>query len=481
MAFRKSKQMNLKATRPTFRLHRKAVRCRCFALVVLLVILGTCPLSAQSSLSRDNPASSIFSPAVELTVPKDVPLRVSLRKSVAVRKVGQPLQTYLTESVYAFDRVVIPKGSELDGRIVALLPPPRLKKASYYLNADFSPHRIVLVQFFTLILPSGLRIPVQTKIVPDVGIGIVMRLHANPPNGKAASRSRSFITNQWHLAIAQAKPSALWKNFKHLLSAEWPYHRQKFSAGTVFVAELEQPLDFGAVKIPPSEEQAIGRLPSANTRAFARLTTGLSSSISLPGASVNAVLTRPVFSTTCQLLLPVGTHLEGTVVRAKPARRLHRNGHLLFRLDSVKLPSSISRSIEMSLQGIEAPQSSHLRMDSEGEASVADSKESRVLRTAFSAVIATSTFDSDSGHAGATITSENRPIGGLSGYKLIGLAIAFGARSPILSRTLGLWGTTQSLYLHFIGPGQNIVLPKNTPVEISFGEYRGYTHHKPSL
>lgn len=483
MAFRKSSEvlsralLNIAAKCRSPRLHRPPAHCRRLALTVILLLSGTVPLFAQSSLPPDNPAFSMPPAAIELTVPEGVPLHVSLKKPLNVRVVGQTLQAYLTEPVYAFDRVVIPKGSELDGRIVALLPPSKRKRAGYYLNADFSPHRTVQVQFAILILPSGLRIPVQTKIAPDVGV--VMRLEANPQNA-SAGRARSFISNQWHSAIAQAKPSALWKSFKHLLSSEWPYHKQKFPAGTVFVAELEQPLDFGAVRIPSSEEQTIGLMPSANTLAFARLTVGLNSAIALPGAPVDAVLTRPVFSKANELLLPVGARLEGTVVRAKPARSLHRNGRLLFRLDRVKLPSGISHPIEMSLQGVEVPQSSRLRMNSEGEASVADSKESRVLRTAFSAAIATSTFDSDSGHAGATATSENRPLGGLSGYKLIGLAIAFGARSPILSRTLGVWGTAQSLYLHFIGPGKNLVLPKNTPIEISFGEYRKPLHHPSS-
>lgn len=416
----------------------------------------------------DSPAVSNDATTVELVLPPGIPLRASLKKALRIRRVGQPIQAYLTEPVYAFDRVVIPKGSELDGHIIALAPPSTGKRVSYYLNADFSPHRIVHVQFGRLILPSGLQIPLRTKIMPD--IGLVMRLESNPRSATIAGRGRTFVANQWHSAIAQVKPSALWKHLKGLLASEWPYHRQKFAAGTVFVAELEQPLDFGTAKIPSSEEEDIGRLPSTNAVAFARLTTGLSSATSPPGASVDAVLTRPVFSSGDKLLLPVGTVLEGTVVRSKPARLLHRNGQLSFKLDGVRLPSQISRPIEMALQGVEVPESSRLRMDSEGETRVANNKASRVLRTAFSAAIATSTFDSDSGHAGATATSENRPIGGLSGYKLIGLAIAFGARSPILSRVLGVSGTAQSVYLHFLGRGQNLVLPKNTPIEISFGQ-----------
>lgn len=416
----------------------------------------------------DKAAPSIPQSTIELAVPKGVPIRVSLKRSVNIKKIGQPIQAYVTESIYVFDRVVIPKGSEVDGRIVALIGPSAGRRVGYYLNGDFSPHRTARIVFDTLILPSGLRISLQTQTVPE--IGTVLKLEANPQKTSLASRGRGLISSQLHLAVSQVKPSALWRHAKRVIWSELPYHKQKFAAGTVFVAELDQPLDFGPAEIPRSAEGAIGQLPSTNALAFARLTTGLSSAVSLPGAPVDAELTRPVFSSDHKLLLPVGTELQGTVVSSKPARRLHRNGRLLFRLDTVKLPSSVSQPVEMALQGLEVPESSHLRMDSEGETRVADNKESRVLRTAFSAAIANSTFDSDSGHAGATATSENRPIGGLSGYKLIGLAIAYGARSPVLSRTFGLWGTAQSVYLHFLTRGQNLVLPKNTPIAISFGQ-----------
>lgn len=434
----------------------------------MMIVAGSGCVFAQPRTSADNSALSTSSPTIELTVPKGVPLRVSLKRPVNIRKIGQPIQAYLTDSVYVFDRIAIPKGSELDGHIVALTRPPASRIAAYYLNADFSPHRLAQVGFDILIMPDGWRIPIQTQTVPE--IGTVLRLEANPQKVTLTGRGRSFISSQWHFVIAQVKPSAVWKRAQRMLASEWPYHRQKFATGTVFVVELQQPLDFGPVKIPRSEEGVIGQLPSTDALAFARLTAGLSSALSAPGAPVDAQLTRPVFSSDHKLLLPVGTELQGTVIRSKPARRLHRNGRLFFKLDRVKLPSTAAQSVEMALQGAEVPESSRLQMNSEGETRVADNKESRVLRTAFSAAIANSTLDSDSGHAGATATSENRPIGGLSGYKLVGLAIAFGARSPILSRTLGFWGTAQSVYLHFLARGQNLILPKNTPIEISFGQ-----------
>lgn len=427
-------------------------------------------------LSRDLPPifstrnAPPLSPPVELTVGKGEPIRVVLKKAVRVKKVGQPITAYTTDAVYAFDRVVVPAGSEVDGHIVKLTPASGLKKTGYYLNADFSSHRAVEVEFDTLILPSGKRISLQTRILPSVGP--ILKLETNPQDNGKVHRARGFISQQWHGAIAEVRPSALWRYAKAFASSELPYHKQKLETGAVFVAELEQPLDFGPATIPSAELGAMGQLPEINAQAFARLATGLNSATSRAGTSVEAVLTRPVFSTDKKLLLPVGTALEGTVVRAKPARRLHRNGQLHFTLNRIQLPSSAPQSVEMALEGVEVSKASHIQIDSEGQTSVASNGESRVLRTAFSAAVANSTFDSDSGHAGATASSENRPLGGLSGYKVIGFALSIGARSPILSRALGLFGTGESVYLHFITRGQDLALPKDTPIQISFGEER---------
>jgi len=416
-------------------------------------------------------AASVLPPPVELTIEKGAPLRVVLKKAVRIKNVGRTITAYTTEPVYAFDRVVVPEGSEVDGHISKLTLPSPLKKTGYYLDADFSPHRAIEVEFDTLILPNGKRMPLQTKVLPS--IGPVLKLETNPQNNGRLHRARGFISTQWHDAIAEVRPSAMWQHMKAFASSELPYHEQKLEAGSVFVVELEQPLDFGPATIPSTEFGAMGQLPQIDAPAFARLTTGLSSATSRAGTSVEAVLTRPVFSTDKKLLLlPAGTALEGTVVRSKPARRLHRNGQLHFTLNRIQLPSSGQKSVEMALEGVEVPKSSHIQVDSEGQTSIASNSESRVLRTAFSAAIATSTFDSDSGHAGANAGSENKPIGGASGYKVIGFAISLGARSPILSRVLGVGGAGESVYLHFIARGQDLVLSKDTPIQISFGEAR---------
>ncbi len=411
-------------------------------------------------------------PAIELTLSPGTPIRAILRKSLPVKKIGEPVQAYITDPVYAFDRVVIPKGSELDGHIAQLAHRSIFKKVASYLNADFSLHRAVYVDFDTLILADGARLPVNTETLPD--IGPVLKLESNPPRDTLTRRAQGMVRSRWHSAISQIKPAALWTRAKSVARSYWPYHKQKIAAGSVFVVELTQSVDFGLKTIPAPEMGCMGQVPPENTEAFARLVTPLSSATDRGGAPVEAVLTRPIFSPDKKLLFPVNTALKGTVVRAEPARRLHRNGKLHFKLSRIQLPSSGSQQVEMALEGMEVPKSSNVQLDSEGATHVASNQKSRLLSTALSVGIASLSMQEDRDHGVVDPGGHNgnRALAGGSGYKLIGLALTLGIKSQPLSRWMGFWGAGESVYLHFITRGQNLVLPKDTPMEISFGQPR---------
>lgn len=432
---------------------------------------GSVP-GTESQLVFLQDSSPIVPPPLQLVVDAGVPLRVILKKSLPVKKVGQRIQAYTTEPVYSFDRVVIPKDTEVEGRITELLPPSTMKRTAAYLNADFSPHRAIQVEFDTLILGDGSRIALRTKVVPDVGP--VIHLETNPQKNGAVHRARGLVSQQWHLAMAQLKPSAVWQRAKSFASSEWPYHRQKLAAGTVFDAELEQPLQFGSVAIAAQEMGAMGQLPALNSEAFARLATPLSSGTAHLGTPVSAILTRPVFSPERKLLLPVGTELQGMVVHAEPARRMHRNGQLHFTLQRVQLPSSTPQPVEMALEGIEVAKSSHIKLDSEGDTSVASDKESRVLSTALSVAIASSTMHHEDSDDGAIQNGDpgKSAVAGGSGYKLIGFALGIGLQSRAFGQVMGFVGAGESVYFHFITRGNDLVLPKDTPIEVSFGRHR---------
>lgn len=409
-------------------------------------------------------------PVIELRLLRGTPIRAILRKSLPVKKIGELVQAYVAEPVYAFDRVVIPQGSELDGHITQLAHRSMFKRVASYLNADFSPHRAVRVDFDTIILANGARLPVDTETLPD--IGPVLKLESNQHRGTLARRAQGTVRKRWHSVSSLIKPAALWTRVKSVSYSYWPYHKQKIAAGSVFVIELEQTLDFGAAKIPASEMGFMGHIPTENAEAFARVVTALSSATDPLGTPVEAVLTRPIFSPNKKLLFPANTELQGTVVRAEPARRLHRNGQLHFKLSRIQLLSTGPQPVEMALEGMEVPESSHVQLDSEGATHVASNQTSRVLRTALSVGVASLSMqeDRDNGVVDPAGHPGNRTLAGGSGYKLIGLALALGIKSQPLSRWMGFWGAAQSVYLHFIARGQDLILPKDTPLEISFGQ-----------
>jgi hypothetical protein len=401
-------------------------------------------------------------PPVDLVLSEGVPLRVVLRKPLRIHRVGEPVQAFITEPVYAFDRVVIPKGSEVDGRIAVLDSPTKLKRTESYLNADFSAHRIAHLQFDTLILSDGTRTPIDTQVLPVLGPVLHLETNAQSKNS-ADHRAKSLIRRQWDMVTAPLKPSTMWHLVKSFAYGELPYHKQKLPAGTVFDIELEQPLDFGLAVVSPLETGAMGQLPDANSNAFARLTTYLSSATAHVGMPVEAILTRPVFSPDGKLLLPVGTALSGIVVRARPARRMHRNGQLHFTLQRVQLPEGVPQQVEMALSGIEVSKSSRIQLDSEGTTSVVGEKEAAFLATTVSTGVAWFANDGD---------LINRGAGGGSGFHLIGTMLGLGIQSRTFAQTAGILGASRSFYSHFISRGQDLVLPKDTPIEISFGLHR---------
>ena len=63
--------------------------------------------------------------SVALIVLKGTPVQVALDKEIRIRKVGQPLHGRVVEPVYAFDKLVIPVGSEVSGQSQKLNRSPR--------------------------------------------------------------------------------------------------------------------------------------------------------------------------------------------------------------------------------------------------------------------------------------------------------------------------------------------------------------------
>src|ERR1700676_3925494 len=66
-------------------------------------------LAHRPAAIREPPTSQ----TVALIVPKDTPVQVALDNEIRVEKVGQALHGRVVEPVYAFDKIVLPVGTEV--------------------------------------------------------------------------------------------------------------------------------------------------------------------------------------------------------------------------------------------------------------------------------------------------------------------------------------------------------------------------------
>jgi len=104
----------------------------------------------------------------------------------------------------------------------------------------------------------------------------------------------------------------------------------------------------------------------AGTQCKILLLGDVSASRSRPGDVVRARLLEPVLLNS-KVVVPAGSLFEGRVVKKTPPRWLSRSGSLYLTFTQLTLPEGNRFPITASLAGAELDQSSHTRMDSEGQ------------------------------------------------------------------------------------------------------------------
>lgn len=124
---------------------------------------------------------------VKLQVEAGTPLRVYIVRRVPYR-VGQVVQAKLIEPIWAFDRVVIPEGSTLQGQVVELDPVPKMMRARAILGGDFTPLKRAQVSFMSLKMPDGRAVPLQTE--ESLGLPILYDPPRPPKNRRNRNRFR---------------------------------------------------------------------------------------------------------------------------------------------------------------------------------------------------------------------------------------------------------------------------------------------------
>ena len=128
-----------------------------YFLLACLVPSAAIAQDAAHSVPDPNPqsdgASRLASPnsaSIALEVPQNTSLQVALGQQVRVQRVGQWVTGRIVESVFAFDKLVIPSGSVVEGEVTQIRPINRTTRVKAYLDADFTPSHPIEVRFHAL-------------------------------------------------------------------------------------------------------------------------------------------------------------------------------------------------------------------------------------------------------------------------------------------------------------------------------------------
>ena len=451
----------------------------------ILVVAGLFSFFAPALLCQHASGPGKTFP-IDLKVDKGTPLRLYITHRVSYR-LGEAVEAKLIEPIWAYDRIVIPAGVTIRGKVSELDPVPKMLRAQAITRGDFTPLKRAKVSFLSLTLPDGRSMPLQTE--QSFGLATIYIQPRPSKKKKKTSSARSSRVRQFLLRQAENQANARSYSIFDLIrgpnKVEWienflfaklPYHPQWYRAHTRFDAVLTAPLDFGTQRIAFNEIAQPGARARPDSIGEMTVLDTVSSSGAQVGDPLQGVLSAPVFTSERKLLFPQGTRLVGRITLAQRARLFHRGGKLRFTIDDIQAPAVHAASMsgppktQAQLVAVEADPKV-VKVDSEGTAAAKESK-TRLLRPAIAAIVAAKTLDEDAGKQTASGDGSSnlagRSLGGFSGFGLLG-TIAAHQGPPVVGEALGFYGLAWSVYSTVISRGREVTFEKHAAVAIRFG------------
>ena len=406
-------------------------------------------------------SAAVVCGAQSVAIGAGVPLRVTLDQRLKIGAADVPVSGHLADAVYVGDRLVVPAGSEVRGRVAEVNAAPRKQHLGMIMRGDFTPPRDPQIEFEKLILPNGQEIAIQTAVAQRSGEPV--RMQEAKQRQSMPRRLKSMAKERKAEALRTLKEDRKWSYIKDRLLLSLPYHPQWIDAGTPFDAALSAPVEVPVREQSSADLSQVGmRLPS-NSILHARLLSPISSGKDKQGNAVSAVLTDPLFDEQHRLLLPEGTLLKGAVTRAKPARRFARNGQLRFTFTSIDLPGEMKRPLLMhgQLTATEGDPAANLTVDAEGGTQAQSPKNKYLAPLTVAFLASTAQVDDEGGSTQGFFAG---------GFGLLGRAAVLGARLTPVSSGFAYYALSQSVYSRLIARGHDVTFPKNTRMEIQIGE-----------
>jgi hypothetical protein len=417
--------------------------------------------------------------ATSVQISTATPLSVELLQH-APMEAGEPLECRLLYPVYVDNRIALPAGATLHGKVVEL-DPDRSRRIHSWLRGDFTPFRVPVVQFDHLVLPDGTLQPIASNSAKD-GVPV---LRLSPPPGQPKG---SFITRQMADAKQRLKETAALftapgrgDRLVQFIYTQLPYHPQRIETGTTWMVELAEPLSLNLSDAAPSVDPAVStkdevgkgarnagqkksdaaaqtseQTPVWQLRAYLQRT--ISSANEKPGDTFQARVAEPIFNSDHALVVPEGSLLVGEISQAKPARSFGRKGKLRFHFRELKLPDGFAQPIEGTLAGIDSNKAANLQIDSEG--GIQQRSQNRVIVPLVLTLLAGRAFDDDGSQVFHSAVASN-------GFGIVGRVVGIVASSRNVAAGIGIYGAALSFYDLWLAHGHDVVFAKNTRIEVT--------------
>ncbi|HLH10110.1 MAG TPA: hypothetical protein VKW78_22940 [Terriglobales bacterium] len=412
-----------------------------FAALALALMLPS--VYAEASEKEPLPAGTILAVRID---------------SDAKMKVGIPVRGHLTEPVYSHDRLLIPAGAVVDGKIIALHPASHHRSLNAKLQGDFTPLHDAAVQFQDVRLPAGTEIALSTDPTTEgVETLRIQSAYAAAHHQSIARRVWNDLNGRKNDAVATFTAPGKASRLKKMFYNQLPYHPETLDSGLEYNAELNQPLELSVVGIAPKEAAQNDKKGLEKTATLhALLTTPVDSKTAIQGTPVKAEVTEPFFDDQNRVIVPQGSLLIGKVSQSKPAGRWGRNGILRFTFNQLQFPAGFKQEVYGTTSAIAVDHRSNMQMDVEG--GVSAQKPSALLPLAMG-VLSAAALQEDEASLAHAATSSN-------GFALIGRALALGTQSNYVGGAIGAYGTARTAYSRFIAHGADVFFPKDTRIEI---------------
>jgi hypothetical protein len=422
-----------------------------------------------------------YAQAQEVTIPAGVPLRVEIDERYPIA-IGTKVEGHLIAPVFLVDHEVLAANTRVSGSVIATHPIKGGARTDAVLNGDFTPLATPELRFDQITLPDGTTEAISTRVTQRDGSVVRMKSSAQKPS--MTQQAEDQIKQREHDTLDQFTKPGKGDRLLRILYSQLPYHPQRIWPGTQFDADLTAPLSIPQKNAPAplplqplTEKSLIGVIE-------ARLTQDLNSATAKQDQLVDAVLTKPLMdSTKKQVLLPEGTHLEGVVLQAQPARWFARNGKLRFTFRRVTLPQSPiadapqqtpelasrqgnSSSTDHLIHGrmitSETNRAQNVQIDSEGGAKATGGPDKYVAPLVLGLFAASASLGDDDN------VVKNGVVG--NGFGLMARVATMATANRGVAQGFAYYALSKSVYKRWIARGKELTFPKDTRVQIELSE-----------